>query len=97
MPNATPAPRRTGRARRAPARLVPGRAPHVPTNEFVVDHLVDFCPQRNRYRVRWEGYDPTDDSWEPAAHIPRTLVNDFRRSRDLRPLPASVWNPRNLS
>jgi transposase InsO family protein len=42
------------------------------TDEYVVDHIVthDFSdPQSKLWRVRWAGFDPDDDTWEPYDHL----------------------------
>jgi hypothetical protein len=58
---------------------------------FHVDRLVDSrkLPGHEReYRVRWRGYDPSQDSWEPEGVL-RTdvpdLVNDFHRRHGRTP------------
>jgi hypothetical protein len=41
-------------------------------DEYVVDHIVthDFSdPNNHKWRVRWAGYDPEEDTWEPFEHL----------------------------
>jgi hypothetical protein len=41
-------------------------------DEYVVDHIVthDFGDPKNKvWRVRWAGYDPDEDTWEPLEHL----------------------------
>ncbi len=44
------------------------------------------------YKVRWEGYDKKDDSWEPITHLQAyaTMVKSFKEShvKDLEKLAA---------
>jgi len=58
--------------------------------EYKVHAILDSRRYRNRlrYLVRWEGYDPSADSWEPAvdlfADVP-DLVNEFHRLHPQKP------------
>jgi len=64
------------------------RPPPVSVEEdrFYVDKLLDKRTrrygrgQRVEYLVRWQGYGPEDDTWEPVAHIDSDLVADFEAS-----------------
>ena len=40
-------------------------------DEYVVDQILDSKRTRNRvyYLVRWAGYGPADDTYEPASHL----------------------------
>ena len=55
-------------------------------NRFEVDRLLDKRVRRYgrgrrvEYLVRWLGYGPEDDTWEPVAHIDSGLVADFEAS-----------------
>lgn len=39
--------------------------------EYAVDEIVDVRKGKNQmeYKVRWEGFSPVDDSWEPEDHL----------------------------
>lgn len=45
-------------------------------NEYVVyDNIRNKMNNgKNRYLVRWYGYSPSDDTWEPPHHIPQQLI-----------------------
>ena len=35
------------------------------------------------YKVRWAGYGPADDTWEPASNLPSALVREYKRTHVL--------------
>ena len=39
--------------------------------EFEVEEILDQRIRKGitEYRIRWKGYDPEDDSWEPTSHL----------------------------
>ena len=53
-----------------------------PAAEYVVDHLVDHRETRSgiQYKVRWYGYAPADDTWEPAEGLPQPFIDCFWRA-----------------
>ncbi|XP_077113871.1 chromobox protein homolog 5-like [Ranitomeya variabilis] len=63
---------------RKPAPMFKGRVvPHPQPvvidgqEQFVVEEIVDSRIRRNRlqYLIRWQGYPPEEDSWEPVENI----------------------------
>ena len=50
--------------------------------ESIIDSRVD---DGNRlYRVRWKGYDETQDTWEPLGHFKKvSLIRDFHKKNKL--------------
>lgn len=50
--------------------------------EFVIDKLVGHrrIPTGMQYRVRWYGYDPTEDTFEPAEHLPQPFIDRYWRA-----------------
>ena len=77
-------------------RPIPGRRKSAsrpqPESSYTMDRIVQYDAKSNRYKVRWLGFDASDDTWEPAAHLPMDEVNKFRTRRGWHPLPPSVWN-----
>ncbi len=43
------------------------------------------------YRVRWYGFDPADDTWEPVENIPRHFIVQFHRGKKTK-LPMNLSN-----
>jgi Chromo (CHRromatin Organisation MOdifier) domain len=65
----------------------------MPTNgdepEYVMEKIVGarkLLDGSLRYRVRWYGYSREDDTWEPASHLPKSVLRKYHRRTGL-PLP----------
>jgi transposase InsO family protein len=62
----------------------PGRGERDELTEFVVDrvisHHVDDAGQP-MVRVRWHGFEADDDTWEPAAEVPRHFLARYAKRR----------------
>ena len=83
-------------ASRRPPRS-PRKTPHSPRRqsrrlaareeqEYEVSKLIDAGLDeegREVYRVRWTGYGPEEDTWEPASRLPRSLVRAYKQARGL--------------
>lgn len=60
-------------------------------NEFVIERIVRHKKNDDgtKYFVRWYGYSPSDDTWEPPHQIPQHFVRRYwERLRRIR-----QWNP----
>ena len=55
----------------------------APTDDrYEVEDIVDAGVAddgKTLYRIRWKGYSPEQDTWEPARNLPRDLIRDYRR------------------
>ena len=52
--------------------------------EFVVEKLVDFGEAEDGtrlFRVRWLGYEETDDTWEPEDGLPATFIRRYWKNK----------------
>jgi hypothetical protein len=53
-----------------------------PTDEFVFERITGMKKVNDgtlRYSVRWYGYGPKDDTWEPSAHLPTAFLRRYHR------------------
>ncbi|CAL9206531.1 unnamed protein product [Musa hybrid cultivar] len=77
--------------------------PKVPNDEFEVDKLVGICygdPSDIgkiglKFKVRWKGYGPSDDTWEPVEGLSKCeeRIKDFVKngySKGILPLPGQA-------
>ena len=78
----------TGRRRKPPPVTVDpestvpvtGEASPTPEREFAIDRIVGHGEDNDGlpiYRVRWYGYSPQDDTWEPAGNIPDNFLRRY--------------------
>ena len=53
------------------------------TNEgYVAEKIV--AKEKTEFLVRWQGYGPEDDNWEPPASLPQYLIDQFELPKILR-------------
>jgi hypothetical protein len=51
-------------------------------DEFVFERITGMKKLNDgtlRYKVRWYGYGPEDDTWEPRAHLPAASLRRYHR------------------
>lgn len=72
--------------------------PQVYSQEFVIDRIVRhvYTPVGEiRYQVRWYGYSPENNTIEPTAHPPRSMILSYQRRTPVALPPnlddAQVW------
>lgn len=64
------------------------------TEEFVINKVVNHRTNKSRnhqyadygeplYRVRWFRVKPSDDTWKPTAHLPRSKVLHYVKFKKL--------------
>lgn len=54
-------------------------------NHFVIDSIIGArgtVGKKRHYRVRWEGYGPHENTWEPEASIPPAILREAMRKFD---------------
>ena len=67
------------------------------TEEFVMDKIISHRINKSKkhryadvgdllYRIRWYDFGPSDDTWEPISHIPRSKLISYHNRKGL-PLP----------
>ena len=51
-----------------------------PHREATVDGSLETCaaPYARKYRIRWLGFPPDQDTWEPRSSLPREIPDVFR-------------------
>ncbi|XP_077148512.1 uncharacterized protein LOC143809301 isoform X1 [Ranitomeya variabilis] len=60
--------------------------------QFVVEEIIDSRIRRNRlqYLIRWQGYPPEEDSWEPVENISaQQKISCFHQRFPEKPSPGS--------
>lgn len=57
-----------------------------PNEEFEVERIVDAGLTEDGqevYRIRWRGYPPNQDTWEPAHNLPEILIRAYKHHHNL--------------
>jgi Chromo (CHRromatin Organisation MOdifier) domain len=52
------------------------------SSEFVIEKIARLRKADDgswMYKVRWNGYTPADDTWEPAHHLPGNMIRRYHR------------------
>nr|XP_014280533.1 chromodomain Y-like protein isoform X2 [Halyomorpha halys]XP_014280534.1 chromodomain Y-like protein isoform X2 [Halyomorpha halys] len=62
------------------------KSPAKKTSQYEVDAIIDVRESkkgRKEYLVRWKGYGPSDDTWEPERNLKcPTLLQQFKEKKD---------------
>ena len=61
-----------------------GSATGPDSEGFVLEKIVSFDPRSRKFRCRWEGWSPDDDTMEPPGHFEFKTVKRFFKSRKKR-------------
>src|SRR5271169_5410224 len=76
--------------------------PHIEIDghdEYIVKEVLDSRIRRNKleYYIDWEGYLPSERSWEPVENVEHTneAVNNFHTKYPNRASPADINQRRN--
>ena len=73
--------------------------------EYVMDEIVYFEVNqsirnryakygKNLYMVRWHGFGPEEDTWEPTHHLPRRKIITSHLKLE-QPIPSNINNAVN--
>jgi Chromo (CHRromatin Organisation MOdifier) domain len=66
--------------------------PSLEETEYVIERLLDHGQDedgRTILKVRWAGFKPADDTWEPIQNLPEELVRRYAKRRKIE-LPSSL-------
>ena len=58
----------------------------IAQQEYEISRLVAAGYDDNNqllFKVRWKGYGPSDDTWEPETSLPPSLVAEFKRKHNI--------------
>ena len=47
--------------------------PQEDPTEYAIDRMVDYDPDFG-CKIRWYGYSPAEDTWEPPQNLPKNIV-----------------------
>ena len=64
------------------------------SEEYAIDRIVAHAYAENGtllYRIRWFGYGPSADTWQPTADLPRSKTTAYCTRKRLA-IPASIEN-----
>jgi transposase InsO family protein len=59
-------------------------AENLSSDEYVIDRLISHAQDDDGawlVRVRWAGFDSSDDTWEPAVNLPPKLIRKYEKQK----------------
>jgi Chromo (CHRromatin Organisation MOdifier) domain len=66
-------------------------AENLSSNEYVIDRLISHAQDDDGawlVRVRWAGFDSSEDTWEPVVNLPQQLIRKYEKKKNVNLLEA---------
>lgn len=60
---------------------------------YDVEDIVGWDPKTRRYLIKWLGYDPVENTWEPRANINPTMIKKYHQKEKPKPMKIVEYDP----